>query len=92
MKADETLDIRSLASPFCLLMYKATLDSMRPGAVLEVHVRDPESIRDLLKILDRSGDKIMAKMQSEDCTSMWILKGPVEGARCLFGPWKVNHS
>ena len=86
VKVDEKLDIRNVAAPYCLLMVKSTLVSMKPGAVLEVQVRDPESTGDLMAILDRSGDKIVAKVQREDGTRLWVQKGPEVGSPCLINP------
>jgi len=81
MKADEKLDIRNVAAPYCLLMVKSTLASMNPGAVLEVRVRDPESTQDLLAILARSGERIVRELRCQDGARLWVQKGPAGGPR-----------
>jgi TusA-related sulfurtransferase len=75
MQADEKIDLCGMLTPYCLLQYKAALASMKPGAILEVHLRDPETIKDLLTILDRSGETVLAEAQREDHTCLWIQKG-----------------
>lgn len=76
MRSDEQLDICRVAVPYCLLMVKSTLTAMKPGTLLEVQVSDPDSISDLLAILARSGDQILAQEQCADHTSLLVRKGP----------------
>ena len=92
MKVDEKLDIRNVAAPYCLLLVKSTLTSMKPGAVLEVRVQDPESTGDLMAILVRSGERIVAKVQCEDGTRLWVQKGPVVGSPCLINPETATNA
>jgi len=92
MKVDEKLDIRNVAAPYCLLLVKSTLASMKPGAVLEVRVQDPESTGDLMAILVRSGERIVAKVQCEDGTRLWVQKGPVVGSPCLINPETATNA
>jgi len=77
MRADEKLDLCGVLEPYCLLMCKSTLASMKPGAVLEIHLRDPETLKDLLTILERSQEIVLAEMQREDHTCLWVQKGDV---------------
>jgi TusA-related sulfurtransferase len=75
MEADEKLDLCSIIAPYSFLLCKSRLASMKPGAVLEVRVSDPETLKDLLTILDRSGEKIVARVQNADRTCLWVEKG-----------------
>jgi TusA-related sulfurtransferase len=75
MKADEKVDIRGLVEPYSLLMLKSVLASMEPGAVLEIDVRDPDTIKDILAIVDRSGEQLLAGEQDEDGSRLWVRKG-----------------
>jgi TusA-related sulfurtransferase len=84
IKADEQLDLCGMIAPYCLLMCKATLASMQPGAVIEISVCDPETVRDLLTVLDRSGEKVVARLQSEDATHLWVQKGLADQSPCLI--------
>lgn len=84
IKADEQLDLCGLMAPYCLLLCKATLASMQPGTILEMRVGDPETVRDLLTVLDRSGEKVVAKLQSEDVTHLWVRKGLSDQSPCLI--------
>ena len=75
MEADEKLDLRGLIAPCSFLLCKSRLASMKTGAVLELRVSDPETLKDLLTILDRSGDRIVARIQNADRTCLWVEKG-----------------
>jgi TusA-related sulfurtransferase len=85
IKADGQLDLCGVAAPYGLLTCKATLFSMKPGAVLEVYVRDPETVQDLLTVLERSEDKVLARVQNKDGMRLWVQKGSAD-APCLIGP------
>ena len=91
IKADEQLDLCGVITPYCLLLCKATLASMQPGAVLEIRVRDPETVRDLLTVLDRSGEKVVARLQSEAGTHLWVRKGLADQSPCLI-PFQGVHN
>lgn len=59
MTSDEMLDLSGMIEPYCLLECKAVLAAMKPGTVLEIRIRDPETCQDLSTILDRSGEIIV---------------------------------
>jgi TusA-related sulfurtransferase len=75
MRVEKILDLCGVLAPYCLLICKSELAQMDPGAILEVHLRDPETIEDLLTILDRSGEAVVAQVQREDRTCLWVQKG-----------------
>jgi TusA-related sulfurtransferase len=75
MQADEKLDLCGIIAPYSFLLCKSTLASMRPGTILEVHLSDPDTLEDLLIILNRSGEKIITRVQHGDRTCFWVQKG-----------------
>lgn len=64
---------------------------MQRGAVLEIHVDDPETVRDLLIVLDRSDEKVAARMQRGEVTHIWIQKGFSGQAPTVIHFQGVNH-
>ncbi len=91
MQADKKLDLCGVLAPYCLLMCKSELAYMEPEAILEVHLRDPQTIENLLTILDRSGETVLAQLQGEDHTCLWILKGKSKRPPCRGKPGDVNN-
>jgi TusA-related sulfurtransferase len=82
MQANKKLDLCGMLNPYCLLMFKSALASMEPGDVLEVQVRDPETLGDLLTILERSAEAVVARAQRDDRTCLWIQKGKSTRPAC----------
>ncbi|MGA2402903.1 MAG: sulfurtransferase TusA family protein [Syntrophobacteraceae bacterium] len=74
MKPDERLDLRGVIEPCCFLSCKATLASMRPGTVLEILVKDPETVMDLLTILERSGEIVLGSERQGDHYRLLVRK------------------
>ncbi|MEW6386961.1 MAG: sulfurtransferase TusA family protein [Thermodesulfobacteriota bacterium] len=68
------LDISRVMIPFSLIVCKSTLARMSAGAVLEIRLQDPETLQDLLMILNRSGDQILAWEQQNDDYCLWVRK------------------
>jgi TusA-related sulfurtransferase len=75
MQVEKILDLCGVLAPYCLLMCTAELAHMKPGAILEVHLRDPQTVEDLLTILGRSGETVVAQVHHEDRTCLWVQKG-----------------
>lgn len=86
MQVERILDLCGVLAPYCLLLCTSELAQMQPGAILEVHLRDPETIEDLLTILDRSGEAVVAREQHEDRTCVWVRKGRVTRPACRTEP------
>jgi TusA-related sulfurtransferase len=59
MSAKLELNLLEIMAPVCLLKCKSALEAMKPGNALEVLLQDPEVVEDLIKIIDRSGDKLV---------------------------------
>jgi len=58
-----------------LLKLKTQLVRMQPGDLLEVVLRDPETVSDLEKILKHSADRITKKVTEGDVIKISILRG-----------------
>jgi TusA-related sulfurtransferase len=75
-KPDQQLDISGVLIPFGLVLCKATLGRMAAGAVLEIRLQDRDTFHDLVMILNRSGDKLLAWEQQNDDYYLWVRKSP----------------
>ena len=75
MQVDEKIDLCGIIAPCSFMLCKSTLASMKPGAILEVHLSDPETLEDLLIILNRSGEKIITRVQHGNRTCLWVQRG-----------------
>ncbi|MCX5891904.1 MAG: sulfurtransferase TusA family protein [Deltaproteobacteria bacterium] len=74
MKADQQLDICGEVVPVSLALCKCTLVRLPAGAVLEIRLRDRDTLEDLLMIVERSEDKVLAWENREECYSLWVRK------------------
>lgn len=74
MKADQQLDISGELIPVSLALCKSVLARMGAGSVLEIRLRDRDTLEDLLMIVERSGDKVLAWENREDHYSLWVQK------------------
>ena len=74
MKADEQLNVSEQVPPFSLAICKSALSRMAIGAVLEIRLTDPDTLRDLLIIVERCGDEVLAWEKQEDCYYLWVRK------------------
>ncbi len=61
--------------PFSLAQCKATLTQMAAGAVLEICLSDQDTLRDLLIIMEWSGDDVLAWEKQDNCYYLWVQKG-----------------
>ena len=76
MKSDQRLDISGVVIPFSLALCKSTLARMAAGAVLEICLTDHDTLQDLLIIVERSGDDILAWEKHDDCYYLWVRRSP----------------
>ncbi len=87
MQPDEKLDLCGVIGPCCFLQCKSILATMKPGSVLEVLIRDSETLKDLVTILERSGELILGRKKEQDryrlvvrkSTCLQSLQGGLEG-------------
>ena len=78
MRADQRLDISGVVIPFSLALCKSALAQMAAGAVLEIRLRDHDTLQDLLIIVERSGDDVLAWEKHEEYYQLWVQKSPLQ--------------
>jgi len=76
MRSDQQLDISGEMIPISLALCKSALARMAAGAVLEISLRDQDTLRDLLMIVERSGDSVLAWEIREEHYYIWVRKNP----------------
>ncbi len=76
MRTDQQLDLSGIVIPFSLVLYKGALARLAPGAVLEIRLRDHETLRNLLIIVERSQDRVLAWERREEDYCLWVQKSP----------------
>ncbi len=74
MKSDHRLDISGVVMPFSLALCKSTLAHMKAGAVLEICLGDHDTLKDLLIIVERSRDHVLAWERHDSCCYLWVRK------------------
>jgi TusA-related sulfurtransferase len=79
MAASRKLDLTQHISFMGLLLCKQELDRMKPGSILEVTLDNTVLAEDLIKIIDRSVDKIVDRLRDDELFTISILKGEKEG-------------
>ena len=62
--------------PFSLALCKSALAQMAAGAVLEIRLQDHDILQDLLIIVERSGDNVLAWEKHDEYYSLWVRKSP----------------
>jgi TusA-related sulfurtransferase len=60
------LDLCGVVSPVCILKCKSTLQGLPSGSVLDVLVGDPEVVKDLVKIIERSRDRVIGVLDEDN--------------------------
>lgn len=75
MQTDEILNLCGVLAPYCFLLCKSALASLKAGEILEIHLSDQQTLKDLLVILDRSGEKVLSVLQQEERTRLRVQKG-----------------
>jgi TusA-related sulfurtransferase len=76
LKSDQQLNISGVVIPFSLVLCKSALARMAEGAVLHISLQDDDTLQDLLIILERSGDQVLAWEQQGDSYHVWVEKIP----------------
>jgi TusA-related sulfurtransferase len=66
------LDLTGVVLPFCLLDFKNALTRLRDGQLLEVRLRDPDVAADLVRLIDRSGDRLVEQGRIGDRLRMLV--------------------
>ena len=76
MKSDQRLDISGVVIPFSLALCKSALARMAAGGILEIRLQDQDTFQDLMMILKRSADQLLAWEQQADDYYLWVRKSP----------------
>jgi TusA-related sulfurtransferase len=74
-----SLNLIGVISPVCLLECKSVLAEMAVGAELEVLLRDPEVVETLVKIIERSHDRLVQCDWQGDHFRIILKKGEILG-------------
>ena len=82
MRSDQRLDLSGLVIPFSLALCKSTLAQMAAGAILEIRLRDRETLQDLVMIVERSGDGVLAWKKHDEYYQLWVQKSPEINENC----------
>ncbi|RLB30636.1 MAG: sulfurtransferase TusA family protein [Deltaproteobacteria bacterium] len=69
------IDLSGVVSPICLLQCKRALGERNRGDTLEILLRDPEVVDDLVKIINHSPDQLISKDRKEECYRIVVRKG-----------------
>ena len=73
-KPDQQLNLSGVLVPFSLVLYKSALAHMAPGAILEIRLQDHDTFQDLMMILKRSADQLLAWEQQDSDYYLWVRK------------------
>jgi TusA-related sulfurtransferase len=76
MRSDQRLDLSGEVVPVSLALCKSTLAQMAAGAVLEIRLRDRDTLGDLLMIVERSKDGVLAWEKQDEYYHVWVQKSP----------------
>ena len=82
MRSDQRLDLSGEVIPFSLALCKSTLAQMAAGAILEIRLRDRETLQDLVMIVERSGDGVLAWKKHDEYYQLWVQKSPEINENC----------
>ena len=61
MAVNQKLNLIGVVSPFCLLEFKNALTRLKGGQLLEVLIQDPEVVHDLIRLVERSDDRLVER-------------------------------
>jgi TusA-related sulfurtransferase len=81
MKTTKKLDLTDTVSFLGLLKCQKELAQIGTGDRLEVVMDDPGMVNDLIKIIERSNDRVTEQSQDGDCIKICIAKGNSKGGR-----------
>ena len=68
------VDATGLACPMPIVRTKKAMDTLQTGEVLEVHVTDKGSIKDIPAWANKSGHDIVKHVEEDDVLKFWIKK------------------
>ncbi|MCU5112320.1 sulfurtransferase TusA family protein [Bacillus wiedmannii] len=74
MNVKQVLDAKGLACPMPMVRTKKAMDTLQTGEVLEVHVTDKGSVRDIPAWANKGGHDIVKHVEEADVLKFWIKK------------------
>lgn len=74
MNVKQVLDAKGLACPMPIVRTKKAMDTLRTGEVLEVHVTDKGSVKDIPAWANKGGHDIVKHVEEADVLKFWIKK------------------
>ena len=80
MAATIKLDLRGVISPLDLLKCKSRLNAMQEGDLLDLILGDEDVAKDLITIVQRSGDQILYRRKKRNHICLGIQKGKRPGS------------
>ncbi|PGB77930.1 hypothetical protein COM03_17910 [Bacillus wiedmannii] len=74
MDVKQVLDATGLACPMPIVRTKKAMDTLQTGEVLEVHVTDKGSVKDIPAWANKGGHDIIKHVEEADMLKFWIKK------------------
>ncbi len=74
MNVKQVLDAKGLACPMPIVRTKRAMDTLQSGDVLEVHVTDKGSVKDITAWSKTGGHEIVKHNIEDDVLKFWIKK------------------
>ncbi|ALC54506.1 MULTISPECIES: sulfurtransferase TusA family protein [Bacillus] len=74
MNIKQVLDAKGLACPMPIVRTKKAMDTLQTGEVLEVHVTDKGSVKDIPAWANKGGHNIVKHVEEADVLKFWIKK------------------
>ena len=74
MNVKQVLDATGLACPMPIVRTKKAMDTLQTGEVLEVHVTDKGSVKDIPAWANKCGHDIVKLEEEGDVLKFWIRK------------------
>ncbi len=74
MNIKQVLDAKGLACPMPIVRTKKAMDTLQTGEVLEVHVTDKGSVKDIPAWANKVGHDIVKHEEVADVLKFWIKK------------------
>jgi TusA-related sulfurtransferase len=74
MNLKKEMDLIGVVSPVCLLKCKSVLGEMNAGDMLDILLKDPEVVGELVKIIERSQDRVVQSQRDGDHYRVSIIK------------------
>ncbi len=74
MNVKQVLDATGLACPMPIVRTKKAMDTLQTGEVLEVHVTDKGSVKDIPAWANKGGHDIVKHVEEADVLKFWIKK------------------